>query len=505
MREPTSSKRPLPRLGFCLLIAFVSLAGGAKPILYDTMDPDCFWHLRVGEQLMREGAHPISDGLSFASIPEPWTPYSWLAEIGMARLWRVGGYRAAVGATSSMVFIFLLAITLATRESVGAMGAGDRRYLSSALATAFAAFLSLPYISFRPVTFAFGPLAICAWLLLRDRRLAERSRAVWGVVPITAFVVNLHLFAALVPLWCGALLIGATIEWVREKRARSVTPPARGIKRYAALTLSTSLACLATPMLPGMLATIRHYGLHDPMVASKVIAEMQPFWHGGMGKVSLTLVTLFGTCLFRARRRLRVGETLWVLVGGILLARMGRMAPAFAIIAAPLFAVASPELSDRALARRGLVRILAVLLALATARVSVAFAMDALPLEQWLNRNGPDAPGFPVKAADYVEAHVPRVRGRIINEFTWGGYLAWRLGPRFQVLLDGRTQVYSPAFWREAYLGDDATTLRFLSGIRADAAVLPVTGSRYRDALVSLGWTIAYGDDRAIVLVPKAE
>ena len=51
------------------------------------LDPDCFWHIRVAEQLEREGIHPIVDQLSFASIKDPWTPYSWLAELGMKWVW----------------------------------------------------------------------------------------------------------------------------------------------------------------------------------------------------------------------------------------------------------------------------------------------------------------------------------------------------------------------------------------------------------------------------------
>src|SRR5437763_12165861 len=79
------------RAGFALLVALIALFGAGKPVLYDTLDPDCFWHLRVGEQLLREGVRPLRDSLSFASSREPWTPYSWLAEMGMAKLWALGG------------------------------------------------------------------------------------------------------------------------------------------------------------------------------------------------------------------------------------------------------------------------------------------------------------------------------------------------------------------------------------------------------------------------------
>src|SRR6202035_5908931 len=97
-----------------------------------------------------------------------------------------------------------------------------------------------------------------------------------------------------------------------------------------------------------------------------------------------------------------------------------------------------PRFSDRILHRPPVVAILAAVLALCVGRLCVDFPRAGTPLDVWLNRHGPDAPGYPTGAAAYVEQHIPRVSGHLINEFSWGGYLAWRLGGHFQVLVDGR-------------------------------------------------------------------
>src|SRR5258706_11108422 len=97
---PSESYDQKSLIGCVLLIGLVVLFSGATTILYDTLDPDCFWHLRVGQQLRQEGIHPLRDAISFASNTEVWTPYSWLAEIGMSWLWDLGGVRAAVLVTS---------------------------------------------------------------------------------------------------------------------------------------------------------------------------------------------------------------------------------------------------------------------------------------------------------------------------------------------------------------------------------------------------------------------
>ena len=83
------------------------------------------------------------------------------------------------------------------------MGSG----LSVVIATAFAMYFSLAYLSFRPVTFAIVLLALSAWLAERDRRLGEESHAIWLLVPATALAANVHFFAFFVPMLIAATLL----------------------------------------------------------------------------------------------------------------------------------------------------------------------------------------------------------------------------------------------------------------------------------------------------------
>src|SRR5271154_6272940 len=116
MTDPEASKSS-PSLGFGLLLALLGLVAAAKVILADTLDPDCFWHLRVGAEIARQSwPHPLIDDLSFASIRQPWTPYSWLAELGMKQLWDAGGFRAAVAIQAAMESAFVLLLGLNALE-----------------------------------------------------------------------------------------------------------------------------------------------------------------------------------------------------------------------------------------------------------------------------------------------------------------------------------------------------------------------------------------------------
>src|SRR5215210_3049970 len=64
---PSRSARP----GLLALLGLIALVAGGKAVLFDTLDPDCFWHLRVAEQLKTEGVRPLVDRMSFASVQTP--------------------------------------------------------------------------------------------------------------------------------------------------------------------------------------------------------------------------------------------------------------------------------------------------------------------------------------------------------------------------------------------------------------------------------------------------
>jgi hypothetical protein len=465
--------------GFVLAIALLALVAAAKPILYGTLDPDCFWHLRVADQLHRDGIGPLVDDISFASIKTPWTPYSWLAELGMKAIWDAGGYRAAVFVQALMMAGLVVLIAQACRERADSP-------IAVLLATVAAMYWSLPYLSFRPVTFALVMLALCAWLMIRDRRLGEASRAAWCVVPIAALLANVHFFAFFVPAALAVLMVDAT----RKRRA-------------AVLLLLTLVAACATPMLPGVIRSIAHYQFADPMLRLNFVAEFQPFYAGTLGWISILLLLAILGLAIRNRGRLRPAD--WILLMGAitLLIRLGRFAPVFAIVAAPILAITLPRMSGAALARKPVIAALATVVVIGIVRIVTSFPIRDVLIDQWLNRLGDDTPGYPCAAARFVEQNICPVRGRLVNEFSWGGYLAWRFAGHFQVLMDGRTQLYRPEFWEAVYASDRPDLNKIADAdARADAAILPIDKSRLRANLMDRGWKSVYRDGRAEVLVP---
>jgi hypothetical protein len=91
----------------------------------------------------------------------------------------------------------------------------------------------------------------------------------------------------------------------------------------------------------------------------------------------------------------------------------------------------------------------------------------------------------------------------------WGGYLAWRLGPRQQILVDGRFQLYPPDLYRDYFLiasGGPGWADR-LASYGVDALVVSREAQRelLRVVEADRSWVALYCDADAAVYVPRAQ
>jgi hypothetical protein len=291
------------------------------------------------------------------------------------------------------------------------------------------------------VTLALVLMAVCLSLLVRDRAGGERTRAVWLVIPATLLLTNIQLYAILVPAWLAALWAGSLWEFWRAP-ADGRPEARRRLVRYTLLGIGAALSCLVTPMLPGAVRSIVYYQFGDAMVGGRVVKEYMPFYVGKFGAAGAALVVIGLAFVVVRRRALRAGEIFWLIGSVVLLLRMGRFTPVFAMAAAPIIAAAMPRLPDRTLGRTPVRLALMIVLGVGLFRVITSFPGPGVELATWMNRGGATMTGYPARAAAFVEQMVPRRTGRLINEYNWGGYLGWRLAPRWLVLLDGRTHLF---------------------------------------------------------------
>jgi hypothetical protein len=79
--------------------------------------------------------------------------------------------------------------------------------------------------------------------------------------------------------------------------------------------------------------------------------------------------------------------------------------------------------------------------------ISIAVLVLVLKGPGMIQRNEFLPTKFPVKAVDYIMSHP--IKGNMFNEFTWGGYLLYRLWPGEKVFIDGQTDFYGEDLTRE--------------------------------------------------------
>jgi hypothetical protein len=200
-------------------------------------DFDVWWHLRTGQLILETGTVPHLDLFTYTNATRPWIDLSWLYQIGLALLFRVGGASALV----------LLKATLGA-AIVGLSMLGRRpghRAWPLALAWLPGILMVSGRLSERPE--AASLVLLTAYLVLLARA-PRRPRALWLLPVLQILWVNCHGFFVLGPF----VLLAYATEWVVERLRPPAGPAALTVERppartFIAVSLSSLLACLISP------------------------------------------------------------------------------------------------------------------------------------------------------------------------------------------------------------------------------------------------------------------
>ena len=444
------------------------------------VDLDIWWHLHQAAWIIRHKSLPLTDPFTTYGLGKSWIAYHWLYELIVYAFYRAFGLFGIALYTT----ILALAITVALHALL-------RRYVGDLLIatglTALALAGMYPVLSQpRPWLFNVLFLILEVTVILDVRRTGE-ARRLWTLPPLFLVwaCINVQFVYGLFVL--GLAAVEAVIDHRSDRpataRPMQVTPL---LGALAACVLATCLTPYHVRIYVPVLTAIR---LTDPFL---FLAELQapPFrlifdWVmlglllgatfalGRQQTVSLFLVSLLATGAFVAFRARR--DVWFVVIASVVI----------------LAITCAPSVTRRAalgVARTALIAIVAlgVAVGLATTRVSAARLEAAV------------AENFPVGAAAFVEQR--GYRGRIYNDYNWGGYLMWRL-PALDVTLDGRNPVHGDArIW---------ASIRTFGGapgwasdkelITADIVVADVNSALASLLRTDRRFTLAYEDHVAVV------
>jgi hypothetical protein len=388
---------------------------------------DMWWHLGTGRYILQTHSFPHSDPFSSTIAGTPWTDHEWLSEVAF--------YFAYSGIGSAgLLLLTALVLTLAFWFSFVRTGGP---LIARILALALAVWTATPIFSVRPQIFSY--LLASIFLLVLSRYFGDGSYKPLILLPLlTILWVNFH-GGYILGLVLVLLFVAGAVADRLAHQADSVTT-----KRRVVSLLLACAGCLAVvPLNPYGLAMYRY-----PIVTLKtwgaqtdIMEWRSPNFHLSMFHPLALLLLVSVAVLALSPKRPKPSQILVFLFFTYAALYSMRNMPFFVLVAFPLVAEYAflpdwkvPKLS---LGLRKALQAIAVLVA-ALACATVASNHIGAELDAEQSR-------FPAKAASFLDAQ--NLPAPLFNSYDFGGYLIWRLYPHYRVFIDGRTDLYGPAFF----------------------------------------------------------
>lgn len=147
------------------------------------VDPDLWWHVKVGESILATHHWPMTDPYSFTVSGQPFLAYEWLGELLFASVARLAG----VQGLDALLIILGAAVVIALYY-FATLRSGSSK--AGIVVSSVLLILATPSLSLRPQMLGYLFL-ICTLICLELFRQGKR-RALWFLPPIMLLWVNTH-------------------------------------------------------------------------------------------------------------------------------------------------------------------------------------------------------------------------------------------------------------------------------------------------------------------------
>ena len=455
-------------------------------------DPDMWWHLRSGYEMVSRVQILTNDIFSYTRFGNAWANVFWLADIGIYLLYRVGGF------LSLSLFVASVAtgiMTVILKHSPGPM--------LIRLGLLLIAILSFPaFMSPRPQILTFILLAILDYGLTCYKK-QNRNIPAWLLIPFFILWANLHGGYFLGFLLLAAVIIGETLNRLTSPMDALAWLKIRQLLGWG------SLAWLGTIINPTGLSLwkLPFYTLQVSL--GTILEYASPNFHRVDMQPILWLIFLLIVGTGFSKRAIDWADLLKFCGFAYMAFVAQRSIPPFVIVALPMvsryLAFAWDErLKDAVFHPRpvgnnshapsstnphGALLINTIILLIISTFVFKQAIMLTAP-QNVFNE-------LPQKAVSWIIENHPQ--GRLFNSYNWGGYLIWTL-PQYPVFIDGRADLYGDELmreWSDITTGTDKGLLLLdqwqikIILLESQAPLIP--------KLSSLGWQQVFKDEKSVI------
>ncbi|MDP2167925.1 MAG: hypothetical protein Q8J64_06300 [Thermodesulfovibrionales bacterium] len=470
----------MPRLRRLLLFAF--LTAFCLSYLGPITEGDFFYHLGQGRSIWEGGI--------VKSVPSLGLLSQWLGQLALYLTWRLAGF-AGVVILRAAVYIAIIWLLYVLMRKAG-VGFYQRIF-----------FLILPahmFISFpseRPQLFGFLFFALTVFLL-ELRRLDDKSRAHWLVLPVILVWANVHhgFAIGLASVW---------IYFISRAASRLIRrQPLWPMVQEGAVAL---LPLVALAFIPGAFAFMRSAAMSfisPPAYMESIQEYLSPVDAVRLGELfpaywMLLLVAI--VTIARTFRNMSPEHILMLSVFGLLPFNGLRFMPFFLMLSPIVACYNIPKKEsweDSRLLFAGFSLVLALWLAFTPFSVRPGISRE-----------------FPEDAAAFLRQAKPE--GKAFNYQGWAGYLSWSV-PEMRIFMpvadvpNDVDMAYGEIIWAEQGAAFNMPQWRSLLDaygldIIITPGMSPVSGEMFPliDAIQGDGqWYLIYSDDTANILVRAA-
>lgn len=429
------SRRLFVILGLAALV-YAFLAG-----LRTVSDADLGWQLATGRWVVQHHQVPSTDVLSYTAQGQPWI-YPVGSGLLLYAAYLLGGY-------GMLSWLGAAACTGATALLLR-RGSG----LSAALAI-----LAMPYVALRtgPRSDMFTVVLFATFLSLLWQQHETGHAQLWLLPVLMAAWVNLHLgFLAGLALIAGYVLV-ETLEmvWSGDSRRAAL----ERLRCFFPWLIATVAATLINPWGWGIYRAL--FRQENAMAShSQTIVEWMPArldWTVVSEALSLRdpnnafilLLFVAAVAVVIAMTRRQLGAAALLIGASALAIRHIRFQALFSvvvvIIAGTVLTQALAALHER-IADERTSSILAVTAASLLVLLACVRSVDLITNRAYLRSMDLTSLGasfgtglnwcFPDNAAAFIERE--NLPGEIFNSYNEGGFITWRLGPKYRDYIDGR-------------------------------------------------------------------
>ena len=482
----TSLAPGLPDIIF-VMVFILALAYGAQML---SIDSDLGRHLTIGNYILDNHTVPTRDLFSHTLSDHPRPPYEWLSQILFALANRLLGLDGAIIFTAVIIATtFSLVFQFANRRC----GSPIIAFLITLLAAGASSIHWLP----RPHIITFLLFAI--WV----ENLEQLSKGK---------TVNLFVFPLMMLCWAnlhGGFVFGILAwfaymaGWIWTTRQRE---PGNQTGRKLLLVGLTSLAAsVITPDFWHNWEAVLNN--RSSFILSRTVETMPPNLTAP-SVIPFTILLGVTIILFFVNHKTVSARHLFLLTGlGMVSLFMARNIPLFVIACTPIISELTEASLNRLKAWKQIEKRFSgfagqfrwtIIPLVATSLAVLFFANRYFNKGQSIFQFNSQV--FPVQALNWLEENPQK--GRMFNEFNWGGYILYREWPKQRVFLDSQSDFYGETLMRDydQIISMQANWENLLKKYQVDWALLPAEWKLAKE-LIKQGWEPVYQDQTAIVLI----